>query len=332
MARIDLVDRLVTLSRPAVRLQESRTGWPSLAEVVSEQAILPVSMFVSPIGRSHRGRDAVERRFQNPAGGISIDEEPGRLSLLIGVWEDDQLVRDRNPVFALADAQRRVGRTTRWSVFIALETLVEAEETGWSIQTTDSGERITCFRPELTALAVEAYRAQVDLDEYRVRQSVRATGYFDESNSGSPTPGDRSRLRRAVSVLVRDTRFRGKVLEAYGRRCAMCDLGLSLVQGAHIYPASAPESNDNLDNGIALCANHHLSFDRHQIAVLPGSHEVVFHPEVLAQADNDFAIRRFIEQTNMTLARPRGAGTPSDDMLHARYKYFAENYGWLNEL
>lgn len=55
-----------------------------------------------------------------------------------------------------------------------------------------------------------------------------------------PNPvGDAARLRRAVSALIRDTRFSGSVLDAYMRRCAMCGLGLNLVQGAHIYPASA---------------------------------------------------------------------------------------------
>lgn len=241
------------------------------------------------------------------------------------MWEDDQLVHTRDPVFALADAQRRRTHPTVVSVYRARNP-VEAEVTGWSVQTTDSGERITCFRPELTALAVETCYAQIDPDDYRVQQLVRATGYFDESRSGSPPPGGRSRLRRAVSVLIRDTRFRGKVLEAYGLRCAMCDLGLSLVQGAHIYPASAPDSKDNLNNGIALCANHQLSFDRHRIAVLPGNHEIVSHPDVLDQADDDVAVQQFIGQTHSTMVHPRGAGAPSDNMLHRRYTYFAHEY------
>lgn len=331
-SRHDLVDRLVALTRPAVQLQEEATGWPSLAEVVSERRTLPVSLFVSPIGLSHRGRDDLERRFQNPAGGVPLVDQPGRVSLLMGVWEDDPIVRTSNPVLALVDADRRADRTTRWSVFVSLDTLIEAEETGWSTQISSSGERITCFRPELTALAVEAYAAEVDLDDHLIQRSVRATGYFEEVDPDAHTPGDRRRLRRAVSVLIRDTRFRGKVLDAYGRRCAMCDLGLSLVQGAHIYPASAPDSDDSLVNGIALCANHHLSFDRHQIAVLPGSLEIVFHPDVLRQADDDLAVRRFIEQTHQVLTRPGRAGAPSDVMLDRRYQYFSDKYGWLNEL
>lgn len=330
--RNDLVQRLVVLTGPALWLQEEANGWPSLAEVVSERRNLPVSLFVSPIGLSHRGRDDVERRFQNPAGGVPLVEQPGRVSLLLGVWEDDRFVRTSNPVLALADAERRADRTTRWSVFVSLDTLIEAGETGWSTQISGSGERIICFRPELTALAVEAYASVVDLDDHLVQKSVRATGYFEAVDPDADTPGGRRRLRRAVSVLVRDTRFRGKVLDAYGRRCAMCDLGLSLVQGAHVYPASAPGSDDSLANGIALCANHHLSFDRHQIAVLPGSLEIVFHPDVLSLASDDLAVRRFIEQTHQVLTRPRRAAAPSDAMIDRRYQYFSDKYGWLNGL
>lgn len=330
--RNDLVDRLAVLASPALRLQEEANGWPSPAEVVSERSILPVSLFVSPIGLSHRGRDDVERRFQNPAGGVPLVLQPGRVSLLLGLWEDDRFVRMSNPVLALADAERRADRTTRWSVFVSLDTLIEAEETGWSTQISGSGERIICFRPELTGLAVEAYASAVDLDDHLVQKSVRATGYFEAVDPDADTPGGRRRLRRAVSVLVRDTRFRGKVLDAYGRRCAMCDLGLSLVQGAHIYPASGPGSDDSLANGIALCANHHLSFDRHQIAVLPGSLEIVFPPDVLSLAGDDLAVRRFIEQTHQVLTRPRRAAAPSDAMLDRRYQYFSDKYGWLNGL
>lgn len=330
--RTELVERLAVLASPTLRLQEGAHGWPSFAEILSERGILPVSLFVSPIGLSHRGRDDVERRFQNPAGGVPLIEQPGRVSLLLGAWVADQFVRTNNPVFALADAERRVDRVTRWSVFISLDALVEAEETGWSTHISGSGERIICFRPELTALAVEAYASGVDLDDYLVQKSVRATGYFEALDPDANTPAGRRRLRRAVSVLIRDTRFRGKVLDAYGRRCAMCDLGLSLVQGAHIYPASAPGSDDRLANGLALCANHHLSFDRHQVAVLPGSLEVVFHPDVLSQAGDDLAVRRFIEQTHQVLTRPRRGAAPSDVMLDRRYQYFSDKYGWLKGL
>ena len=132
-------------------------------------------------------------------------------------------------------------------------------------------------------------------------------------------------------MLIRDTWFSGDVLDAYGRRCAMCGLGLNLVQGAHIYPASAHGSPDVVSNGIALCANHHLAFDRHQIAVLPPNFDLLFRPDVLDQADQEPVARAFVGSTFSALQRPRGSAEPDPEMLILRYRYFAEKYGWLTE-
>ena len=83
-------------------------------------------------------------------------------------------------------------------------------------------------------------------------------------------------IRRAIglpdAVLVparrkRDPRFREEVLRAYEHRCAVCgydgrlgvaDLGL---EAAHVR-WHAEGGPDEVDNGLALCAFHHLALDR----------------------------------------------------------------------
>lgn len=332
-SRADLAGRVAGLADPALQLRGGGSGWPVDAELMVDSRVVPVSLFVSPVGLSHRGRDDSERRFQNPAGGYPLARQPGRVPLLLGVWEDDPRTRGDGTVLVLADAERREGRTTRWSVFVALDCLLEAGSRGWSTHVSNSGERMICFRPELIALAVQAYLSEVDLDNYDVQKSLGATGYFDQTVSDAHTTAGKRRLRRAVTVLVRDARFRGQILEAYERRCAMCALGLSLVQGAHIYPASAPGSSEATSNGIALCANHHLSFDRHQIAVVPRTHEVVFRPDVLDLASCEPSVSRFVEHTQRFLTPPRDrSATPSDEMLHQRYDFFPEEYDWLEHM
>lgn len=330
MSRIEIVERFVELAYPSLQLQDLGNGWPSTAEFQTEHGIFPVSIFASRIGRSHRGRDAQERRFQNPAGGISIEVEPETLPLLIGAWESDPVLQNRTTVYTLVDARRRTGRKTRWSVFISTSKLVEAERTGWSTQTSDSGERILCFRPELTPLAIESYRTSVELDDLRVQHALRETIPFVADGPHPVPANDAKRLRRTVNTLVRDTRFRGSVLDAYSWRCAMCSLGLSLVEGAHIYPASAPASSDHESNGVCLCANHHLAFDRHQIAIIPYSLNLEFHPDVLDMAAGDYVTRRFVEQTHGSIARPKKGDLPSNEMLYRRYEYFSDHYDWLN--
>jgi hypothetical protein len=327
--RTALVSRLSSIVGPAITLQGLGTGWPSQAELDIEGDSMPVAIFASPIGLSHRRRDDIERRFQNPAGNVPLIEQPGRKSLLIGLWEHDDHVTVPSSVIALADAKRRAGRTTRWSVFVPLAALEEAADAGWSAHTSDSGERILCFRPELLPLAVVAANARVDPDESVVQKSVRATGCFEPSAGSLSAEDSRDRLRRVVSVLIRDARFSGTVLDAYGRRCAMRGLGLSLIQGAHVYPAAAPGSNDDVTNGIALCATHHLAFDRHQIAVLRDTLQIVFRPDVLDNAKTDLAARSFVEGTFSAIRTPNAGVRPDPQMLKRRYEHFVDDYVWL---
>jgi putative restriction endonuclease len=72
----------------------------------------------------------------------------------------------------------------------------------------------------------------------------------------------------------RDAAFRKTVLELYDNTCAACGLrvslndGFSLVEGAHLIPWEESK-NDNPNNGLALCPNHHRAMDNHLIGPCP---------------------------------------------------------------
>ena len=58
--------------------------------------------------------------------------------------------------------------------------------------------------------------------------------------------------------------FREGLLQAYDHRCAMCDLSFpDVLQAAHIvaFAECSPDQRIKINNGILLCANHHLLFD-----------------------------------------------------------------------
>lgn len=73
---------------------------------------------------------------------------------------------------------------------------------------------------------------------------------------------------------ARDSAFRRAILEIYDYRCAACGVrvllnhGICLVEAAHLIPF-AVSRNDNPNNGLALCPNHHWAMDRHLIAPCP---------------------------------------------------------------
>ncbi|OGW47410.1 MAG: hypothetical protein A2078_14625 [Nitrospirae bacterium GWC2_57_9] len=65
----------------------------------------------------------------------------------------------------------------------------------------------------------------------------------------------------------RDIRFRLQLVPLYRYACALCNVkmllpsGVTLVEAAHIHQFS-DSHNDDVANGIALCRNHHWSFDQ----------------------------------------------------------------------
>lgn len=74
-------------------------------------------------------------------------------------------------------------------------------------------------------------------------------------------------LQDEDQFIVRDAAFRKIVISAYDYRCAFCGLRVIsplsefIVDGAHIKPF-AQFYDDQFNNGVALCKNHHWAFDR----------------------------------------------------------------------
>ncbi|NJO93292.1 MAG: HNH endonuclease [Hydrococcus sp. RM1_1_31] len=68
------------------------------------------------------------------------------------------------------------------------------------------------------------------------------------------------------TAIVRDGAFRRIITSVYGYRCAFCGLQIfnaleNIVDGAHIKPFSQ-FYDDQINNGLSLCKNHHWAFDR----------------------------------------------------------------------
>ena len=108
---------------------------------------------------------------------------------------------------------------------------------------------------------VDHRRGSFSLKVEDVTRLIEASGALDD-------PAAQLRARIATSRLLRDARFRKKVVSAYDARCAMCGLDLDLVVAAHILPVAAPGSMDIVPNGIALCENHHRLFDSHRVLIV----------------------------------------------------------------
>src|ERR1700734_3036482 len=113
-ARGDLAVRIADLvGDDLLRITDPSSGWPALGELQVEGASLPVSLFAGSVGLSHRDRDDIERRFQNPGQNRPIVTLEDRYPLLVGLFEDDPELETPRPLLVQADPVRRVGRVTR---------------------------------------------------------------------------------------------------------------------------------------------------------------------------------------------------------------------------
>jgi putative restriction endonuclease len=81
----------------------------------------------------------------------------------------------------------------------------------------------------------------------------------------------RAYATRDARIRLHQQRFKLEVMRAYQGRCAICSLReRALVQAAHIVPDTDPEGIAAVVNGLALCAIHHLAFDRNLLGIDPG--------------------------------------------------------------
>jgi putative restriction endonuclease len=80
----------------------------------------------------------------------------------------------------------------------------------------------------------------------------------------------------------REARFRLTIVPLYRYTCVLCGMktvtpsGLTLVEAAHIHQFAKSKNNDT-DNGLALCRNHHWAFDAGLWGIDESSRVIVAH-------------------------------------------------------
>jgi hypothetical protein len=321
VARNQTFRRIVELCDGLIIPVDEGDGWPSIADLKLADGLVRVALHVGPVGLSHRGRDDVERRFQNPGKKRPVVSPPGAAPLLVGLWEEAE-----HPVLVGMEAGHRVGTMTRQSLFISLHTLHQAARQVWADHHSATGEHLVAFHPELISTYHEFRSAGGSLSAGEILHTLESAGFTEEE---AETPGERA--RRAASRLIRKSGFGQKLVKAYEGFCAMCGLDFGLVQGGHIYPVEAPESPDHLWNGLALCSNHHVAFDRHLIWIEPVSRQIAVHPEVREKADINEACHQFVSTTKEWLSNPVDeSARPRVEMFEKRYEFFENRYSWAS--
>jgi putative restriction endonuclease len=108
-----------------------------------------------------------------------------------------------------------------------------------------------------------------------------------EIESKRPYPNKREWQETVVRKPVRkQASFRKTVLKAYGYQCAVCNVNNpELLRAAHII-AVVDGGDESINNGICLCVNHEIAFDR-GILIINTERKVVVNIE------NNLEIKHF---------------------------------------
>ena len=168
------------------------------------------------------------------------------------------------------------------TVHVQESTLEEARATGWAVdppRKVKAGIEVSvAFSPANLKRFMEA-SIQADKEgKFGVSRELHYLLYApNETETVVTQPGEDlvvtvNKVRGDVFVKrkSRDAAFGSMIVAQYGFACAVCQLQLDIVQGAHIIPVRVEHSTDEKWNGLALCPNHHALFDAYLFTITNG--------------------------------------------------------------
>ena len=160
--------------------------------------------------------------------------------------------------------------------------------------------------------------------------SVAADDYYttldidDSVSTEDPTPR-RAYVTATVRRRLHQQGFRERVLHAYKKQCALCELRRSeLLDAAHIVPDSEPRGIPEVKNGISMCKLHHAAYDRRVIGI-DSDHQVHVREDVLNEIDGPMLQHGLQEMHGRRLILPRSQEQwPDRELLDERFQLFTE--------
>jgi putative restriction endonuclease len=188
------------------------------------------------------------------------------------------------------------------------------------------GEALIYFRgivPGQYAAVAPVFITSVD-DAARMVRLEAALPIADMTPRGLVSEPDvRRYATREAVVRLHQHRFRAAVLRAYGEKCAVCTLKeVALLQAAHILDDRDPRGHATVVNGIALCAIHHLAYDRNLMGIDPEGVVHISRP-LLEKTDGPMLKTGLQGFHGAVILQPRRAeDKPDPERLEVRFSSF----------
>ena len=314
-----------------------RSGWnllylspigthPARYHVYHEDRSQRVRIYIWNLTRGGTNRPEDEWRIQ-VTGVNRFEQEIDGNTVILG-WQDD---RGLFVGFDYTRHNERLGHSP--SIQIREAALQRAAEGGFAPHDKGNGELAIAFKPGFLATYIEHLGAlhacgQTEDEVNVLRRISEQHDVATDEVIATHIPQPRRYAVVSARRAVRSSDFRERILDAYSHSCAMCNVQLDLLEGAHILPVDQPDSTDGTDNGVALCATHHRAYDRGLITFTPNLeiHVNDHMVRILEEQERTGGLRRFSETLNPVLVIP---GNETDRPANRFVEAANELRGWL---
>ncbi|MFI9532782.1 HNH endonuclease [Nocardia fusca] len=136
-------------------------------------------------------------------------------------------------------------------------------------------------------------------------------------------PLEKRYAARITKQRIHQPEFRERVLLAYNRQCAVCNLKhRELLDAAHIISDTKPHGTATVDNGLGLCKIHHAAYDANFLGISP-DFEVKINKNLMEEKDGPMLEHGLQAMHDRPLSVPtRQKDHPSRDRLDERFSEF----------
>jgi putative restriction endonuclease len=178
--------------------------------------------------------------------------------IVLGYFADEKVFTAWNP-YLMRD---RFNQKQTISLYSRFSIQKEANTTKISAYIDTNGQSVLSFQPDYLGLYLENLSKIHLLTDVELFDLVRQSDNLNNENLDGEVDYPEGHLTITHTRYKRDPRFKSIVYNAYNNKCAMCSIGLELIEAAHIVPHSHEKGTDEIGNGISLCALHHTAYDR----------------------------------------------------------------------
>jgi len=178
--------------------------------------------------------------------------------IVLGYFADEKVFTAWNP-FLMRERFNQKQTISLYSRF-SVQKLASKEKIASYRDSND--QSIISFSADYLGLYLENLKFIHLVSDLELKELADQSDSLNNSDDNGVLNTSEGELTITHARLRRDPNFAKKVYDAYNNKCAMCGIGLKLIEAAHIVPHSHEKGTDEIGNGIGLCALHHLAYDK----------------------------------------------------------------------